>query len=552
MDSAREQRLVFAIITLFLLCISLPYAWAILITPPGWTYGGLLYNVDDQNVHLAWARQAYEGQLFFRDLFTHESLQGKPLFTNAFSWLVGILGRTGIPLVVIYHVLRLLFSAVALWWFWQLCRELTTSPRLRVLALATVAFSAGAGWLHPVWKSRVFIDRADGPRMMPEAWTFTSALIFPLMILSVFLLCVIYCQTLRAQKTGQPSHALYAALAALLLSNIHTYDVIPLNIILLLWAVASTQLKFDSQTGGLRAWLAPLIPILGTLPPLLYQIVVFRNSEEFRIKALTVTSPPSVLNLLVSFGFLLLLAAIGLYLIWRRKNSSELDARGRQITPLPGIALMLLWVVVTLSIIYVPLSFGRKMIEGVHLPLSFLAALGVHQLLKSIPASTHKVVAAGAVAFLSISSVNFTLWCLNNASENNAGRVQYFMPPLYLPPGDAQGLEYLNTANESRDQALLCLTFLGNYVPRETGRTVFLGHWAETLNYNRKLGEVARFYGIGPQQMSESEAREWLRQNNIGLVVVGFYEQQAGARLPLDLPLLQQTGETRIYRVPQN
>jgi hypothetical protein len=77
---------------------------------------------------------------------------------------------------------------------------------------------------------------------------------------------------------------------------------------------------------------------------------------------------------------------------------------------------------------------------------------------------------------------------------------------------------------------------------------VFLGHWAETLHYNRKLGEVARFYGINPNQMSADEARTWLKENNIGIVIIGFYEQ--GTTLPLDLTLIEQFGDTRIYSVP--
>ena len=38
--------------------------------PDGFEYFRLLYNPDDQNVHLAWARQAAQGRFFFRDLFT--------------------------------------------------------------------------------------------------------------------------------------------------------------------------------------------------------------------------------------------------------------------------------------------------------------------------------------------------------------------------------------------------------------------------------------------------------------------------------------------------
>jgi hypothetical protein len=124
------------------------------------------------------------------------------------------------------------------------------------------------------------------------------------------------------------------------------------------------------------------------------------------------------------------------------------------------------------------------------------------------------------------------------------------MPPLYLAPGDAAALRYLNTATASRERAVLSLTFLGNYVPRETGRTVYLGHWAETLHYGEKLGQVTRFFGLGGQgQMTADEAQRWLRENRIGIVIIGSYEGQLGATLPLELPALHQENGTTVYAV---
>jgi hypothetical protein len=47
---------------------------------------------------------------------------------------------------------------------------------------------------------------------------------------------LIYLLTLRAQESGKLRYAFGAGLAAMLLANIHTYDVLPLNAVLLLWA----------------------------------------------------------------------------------------------------------------------------------------------------------------------------------------------------------------------------------------------------------------------------------------------------------------------------
>jgi hypothetical protein len=120
--SAQEKWGVAAIILLLLVAISLPYEVAATtppldgLTPPGAVYSGLLSSPDDQNVHLAWARQARDGAWRFRDLFTHESLSTRPLFTNAYSLLLGWMARV-MPLIWAYHLLRLICAALMLWCF---------------------------------------------------------------------------------------------------------------------------------------------------------------------------------------------------------------------------------------------------------------------------------------------------------------------------------------------------------------------------------------------------------------------------------------------------
>jgi len=594
-----------SIVASCLLLLALPYLWALLIAPPGYEYGGLLYNPDDQNVHLSWARQAREGHFFLRDVMTTENLSGseKPLFNNLFTSAIGVLSLiTRLPLVVVYHLLRLIFSALALWWFWLLCRELTPDRRVRLTALALAAFGGGAGWLLPLFPNRIFMDRPDVPNglMMPEAFTFTSALVFPLMIASVALLALVFLLTLRARANGNLRLAFTAASAAFVLSNIHTYDAIPLFAIMALWALAGfnsqahhmsthapdatsangqagepqmrepqmrepqmrepqmrepqmrepqmrePQMR-ETQTERARIeqarieqarWLAPLIVAGGLLPPLIYQVYVFRNSSEFRIKGSTPTPAPALVDVFLSYGPLMMLAMVGAFVVWR-------EGRAR---------LMVVWAIACLILIYAPVSFARKMIEGLHLPLCFLAASGLVALVSRIkmPAarrvSIEKMLIAGAVGVMSVSSLQFVAWCLGNAVDNNRARISVLMPPLYLSSGDAAALRWIASRNTTeRDGAILCLPLLGNYAPRETGRNVFVGHWAETLNFQPKLGEMTAFY---KNRMNAEQARQWLRDNRIGYVIIGKYEKELGATLPLDLKMLHEEGGTKVYEAP--
>lgn len=497
-----------SIIALHLLAIALPYLWAFLIVPPGYVWGGLLFNPDDQNVHLAWAKSAAQGQLFSRDGFTTENLSdgSRPLFFNALTAFIGLLLKiTALPVVTIYHFLRLIFAACALKWFHDLCAQWTHSPRVRLTAVALAAFAGGAGWLQN-WLPQVFagihfVDKpAQAIAMMPEAWGFFSAFVFTLNIATMALLCLALARLLRFQQSAQRRDLIVSAISAFFLSNIHTYDALPLMILI----IAATLWQRERKN-----WKGAAIVIIAASLPVLYQVVVFAGSEEFRLKALTPTSAPPLWDLAFSYGFLLLLALTGAWQLRREQ----------------GARWPLLWIVITFVIIYAPVSFARKMIEGVHLPLCFLAAVAIVALIeRAHSVSLQRFSLAAFVAFLSISSWQFVAWCVGeNWRDNNISRGP-LMPPLLLTQGDMGALRYLNALpNERKDlRAVLSFPKLGNYIPQATGFNTYIGHWAETLHRDEKIAQMTAFYD---GSMSETRALKWLRDNRIAYLIEGEYER---------------------------
>ncbi len=550
-----ERRRLLTICAILLCALSLPYLWAWLLSPGDGVYAGFLYNPDDQNVHLSWARQAHDGASFFRDLFTTESFSNgeKPLFHNALSWVIGNVSRfTTIPLIFVYHAFRVVFSLLAIWWFAALCAHITTDKRVRLTAVSLAAFGGGASFLGPLFPGRIFIDRAETGGafpMMPEAFTFASAFVFPLFIVSVALLVLVYLQTLRAQENNSWKSALSAMFAAFLLTNIHTYDAIPLDIVMLIWAISSTRFARGDATNvqALRMRVvAPLLVILATLPMLLYQrFVLFANSEEFRVKALSVKPAPPFFDLFLSLSPLLILAILAVWFVCKKRHESENNHQ-----KMPAMWLMTLWTFVTLALVYTPtsvVSFARKMIEGVHLPLCLLAAFGLIAILDALKTSQklNRVLVTVFVALMSWSSLNFVGWCLNNARDNNATRGG-LMPPLYLPNEANAAINFLNALPDARDRAILCSPLWGNYIPPKTGFAVYVGHFDETLHFTQKLGEAQRFYN---GKMNVEESLKWLHKNHIAFVIIGPNELALGARKPA-FPVVWQGGNTTIYRVP--
>jgi hypothetical protein len=516
----REKRRLHLLVLLHALAISLPYAWAALITPPGQVWGGLLFNPDDQLVHLAWAKQAAQGHFFIRDAFTTENLSdgSRPLFFNALTWLMGVLSRLlHVEVAWVYHAIRVLSAVVGLYALHALTRFWTSDARVRILTVAIAAFAGGAGWardaLPQVLAGRAWIDRPDATfPMMPEAWGFASNFVFTLNAASFCLLCLVYLHLLRA-RAGEKHALVLAAAFAFLLANIHTYDALPLIVVVCLATL------LDHRGAALQPKPA-LVVILAALAPVTWQVLVFARSEEFRLKAVTPTPAPPLLDLALSLSPLLILGAVGI--VAARRGLVQVLA--------PGRVWPVMWAVVTLTAIYAPVSFARKMIEGLHIPLSFGAALGLVFLLSKLPSPIiRRAVGVGALGVLSLSMVHFVAWCLGaNWRDNNLSRGGPMMPPLRISQSDAAALKYLDSLPMSQKEGRAVVSFpkLGAYVPRATGMSTYTGHWAETLRLEGPDGKLAQLYAFFDGSMGAQESRAWLRENRIGYVLEGEYERE--------------------------
>ncbi|MEO6907610.1 MAG: hypothetical protein ABI210_06940, partial [Abditibacteriaceae bacterium] len=362
--------------------------------------------------------------------------------------------------------------------------------------------------------------------------------IFGLNIASLALMVLVYGQLLHAEEKQSWKHAVIAAVAAFVLANIHTYDAFPMIGVLVVWL--AWRLWQRKSTVNV---LALGTVIIAAILPVIYQWIVFQNDMQFRLKAVTYTAAPPILDVLMSYGLVLVFAVVGIIYIVRKREESH------------RLFLLLAWVGTTVCLIYVPrwlhhpLSFERKMIEGMHWPLCLLAAVGLVWVLERLnyPA-VQKVIASVVIIISCISSFQFIGWCLGNAQDNNNSRANVLMPPLYLADGDQAAMNYLKSHGD-QSEAVLSLTFVGNYIPGQTGMTVYLGHWAETIHYEDKLSETLKFY---TGKMSPEQAREWLAKNHIGYVLLGSYEHRLGAVLPLPLKQVFSESGSTVYEVGNN
>ena len=474
----------FAAIVMALTC--LPYLYGLLICPEGAYYSGFLSNPDEHNVYLAYMKQAQEGALFLIDPFTSEPQQGRVI--NLFFLVLGrSAGLKHIPLPLEYHLARIVSGWLLLMAVYCLGAQALNSVWARRLALALAAFASGFGWLYHAGPGQPHpIDYGPG-LVMPEAITLLTLLLNPLFCFSVFLMISAIGLGAHALSSGSLRSAALAGLAAFVLGNIHTYDVIPVAVVLGAYLV----LLIATRRAALRTLALAGIIALIAAPSLLYQLWLLKGGEvTLAIKASETPVPsPQPIFLVRGLGLPLLLGLLGLWRVARRGSSD-------------GARLLALWLVLGLGLVYLPVPFQRKLAEGIQLPAVILAVVAIEPVLAPLRARALLGLALVAVALPS--NLLYLRRAAHDLETNNSAYVANFMPPLYLREDQRAALTWLDVHASFAD-IVLCNSFLGSYAPSLAGARVYLGHWAETLRFPDKLANFASFLRAGAPEATKRE-----------------------------------------------
>ena len=556
----------------------LPYLAGLAFTPYGGRYLGFVYNPDEPNVHQAWIRQAWEGRLRFENRFTSEPHQGR--FFNVFLLATGRFARlVHLDVYWAFQLARLFWGFVLLVGIYLGLAPFILSRRRRRLTFLFIATSSGLGWLY-VWGShgRGALDPIDtAPGLaMPEAITFLTVYLNPLFAFSVLLLLVSLTLAIQGFRRRDLRYAGAAGVVALVLANSHTYDIPALWLTLGLYVAWQGFRRRRLPAAELKG-LGLILLLSG--PAVLYQAHLILSDPLYGAKANTWTPSPgmrpypeyralgswahdlgrSLLTYGLSYGLLVPLAGGGLYLTLRRRQERYLP--------------FILWLGATLPLLYAPVPFQRKMAEGMHLPLGVLAAAaldfgsrrlawgGLRPLFRSRRQRRRwyqgavRAVQTLALAALIPSNLHFIASNIGDLLDNNRSKLGVLMPPHYLNQAQYQGLQWLSSRAQP-DDIVLCTPLIGNYLPARAGCKVFVGHWAETIHFGRKVGLTWDFFG---DRTPPEEKQAFLQQNRIRYVFLGPYERALNTGHVERLPCLREvfhavneaddTGDVWIYEV---
>ncbi len=497
---------------------SLPYLYGYRLegTNPGhaW-YSGFGFGVLDNCVYASWLQQVKDGAFFERNLFTTEAQSG--LTFNVYYLAAGSLMRAlGLSQRFFFQAARVGLGVALLRAVWWLISLLVTDRRARWLSFLCVGLSSGLGWL-----AAAFGGAWSGTDLwQPEGFTFLSLYWSPQFLTPLLLMVGVVGWLIVAERERSWRPAVYAGLCGLLLANIHGYDLVPL-------AASWGAFLLWRRRGDASSWSRALLAAAIASPAAAYMLYILRADPVFAKRVAVLTLSPGLHAYLLGYGLTL---ALAVYAAARPARSDRLlhkDAR----------ALLVAWAVMSLAVAYLPVPFQRKLIMGVHLPISILAGVAIAGLLSERKGAAWT---AGALACVLALVPSNLLFLLRDAKTLKANGAPGSIRP-YLRDGEVKALRWVREhgaagaalqpipwlAESEGGRVAVTDISLALYAPGLTGRPVHCGHMGETPDFQEKLLSWARFALPGE---TDASRRDWLRRSKVRYLI---FSQKHDGELPI-------------------
>jgi hypothetical protein len=510
-----------------LLIISLPYVFAARLKGTEHVFAGFLLNPLDGNSYLAKMYQGWRGEWRFTLAYTAHSGDGVYLFFTFYLALGHIARFLGLPLILVFHIARLLCAALMLFALWRFLHELRPDGRWPVLTYALASLGLGMGWL-------IFLSGyIPSDFWVAEAYPFLSAYISPHFSLGLACMFWLVSSSISWRASSAGVRFWPRGLGQIALALILGF-VSPFGVVIILAALAGL-LAWDSFPSRqphhedfaregtvlfLKEWLgqavhSPLLAslvwiALGGLPVPAYQIwVVHIHPVLAGWNAQNLTWTPAVWDVFLSFSPALLMGLVGAWVVVRQRR-----LQGR---------VLVVWGLMVLFLIYLPFSLQRRFLTGIYAVPAVLSGYGL-----DFASQRSKKWGRRLAALTFGLSLPTTILVLMIGFFGMLKQA----PLLYLTQGESQALQWIE-ANTPTHALVLASPEMGMFIPAHTGRQVIYGHPFETVNAIQEETTVKNFFN---GQMSSPQA--FLAERGVDYIFIGPRERLLGS-LPSSVALKQ-------------
>lgn len=480
-----------------------PFVFAWLTAPAGTQFMGLIFNATDGNSYLVKMQEGREGSWLFHLIYSPEHDAGAFIFLP-YLLLGRLAGLLNLSNIVVYHLARLICGLALLLVSYRFISWFFSDTKQRQLAFLLICFGGGIGWLL-----LPFVGTSSTDMWVAESLSFFSILVAPHYSLATALLLLGILWVAKAFE-GETIWRNFgkAATATFILGWVHPFLVVSLGAVT---GVFLLRLCWQQRQLMLAKWLGLMaVGVLG-LPGPVYTFIATNSDPVLRTwMAQNQTLSPEPWFYLTGYGLILVLAVLGGWKIERAdypENSTEKFWQQR-------FRLLTTWAIVTAILLYIPVSFQRRFVEGLQMPLVCLAVYGFYEVFwtwykRNHPKARIKRWTNYLIQLSAISTIVIVLILIIDVTARGEAANDTPAHPLYYYNGEIAALNWLAT-NTGQDDTVITGPIDGNYIPARTGNRVFYGHELETIDIAQKGKLLAQFFDANtPQSFREQLIKDY-------------------------------------------
>ncbi len=448
--------------------------------------GRSVVNSADTYVYLSNIISVKDGQIVVPNLYTTESRE--PFLIKPTYIIVGIIAElSGTSPLLLYHLARLVSAIAFVIILWKFIGLFVKREAERLFALVIVLSSSGLGFLL----HRYFPASID--TWVPESNTFFSLIEAPHFIITQTLLLGSIMLILKFIDIRKWKYLVFASVLTTLVILEH-----PFMLPFVFLFPASLFFMFI-KTDKISEKFGPLIKFF--ILPIIAVLVIYRFSfltvSGRLMNSQNILTTPSFENIISGYGLLLPLAILGFFNSNFKKRENSILA---------------VWIVLSFILIYMPFSFQRRLLEGVHIPISIMAAGGILFIFSRMKTKLGKYIfLTAAIIVLSLTNIN-NVNIMIEAFGKDAGEQLIY----YIDRDEYEGMKWLSSHSNAGD-AILANAYYSNILPGITGRFVYLGHRIQTYKPILKQHYFDQF-----MQASNTVYRQkFLKENGINYIFFG-------------------------------
>ncbi|OQY19501.1 MAG: hypothetical protein B6I34_09515 [Anaerolineaceae bacterium 4572_32.1] len=470
-------------------------------------FGGCIFLADDCYSYLAKMQRAAQGEWLLQMPYTSEP-HAKTLIYVFYVLLGKLVALTGLSPVAIYHVMRVLLGLGLLLTVYRFLAAFTEQIVVRRLTWLMVTFGGGLGWLLVALGQSSWLGAPPLDFYLPEGFAFLVLLGFPHLAAAQSLLLWGLLFLLKTwREYPNPKHVALTGFLWLLMGLIIPFYVpVAWAVMGAAWLALALRRKSVLWQEGLAAGAVALI----SAPIVAYSAWIFTHDRVYATwAAQNLILSPHPLHYLAAYGVPLVLAALAVRDAWRDEGPAWLP---------------LAWVAVVPVLVYLPFNLQRRLVEGVQVPLSLLAAWGAARLWRS---RRRWLVVALLATMLPTSLILLA---------GSSGWMLARPAPVFRDSAEITALDWL-AERVAPDNVVLTAYDTGTYLPVRAGARAFLGHGLETVDADEKEALVVRFFDV---TATDSWRQQLLEKHDVDYVFWGPSERALGDFDPAQAAYLRQ------------